>query len=122
MITIDEEIKKYERHAYTMRLAASPKMEEEYMQIVEWLKELKELKSPTATLSESIDGAINELELAVTLAEMNNSLAGNMKEEFQINKLLIKKYNRHIGWLKELKAYRETYPYGVDGYPPEGRK
>ena len=21
-------------------------------------------------------------------------------------------------WLKELKAYRETYPYGVEGYPP----
>ena len=25
-------------------------------------------------------------------------------------------------WLKELKAYRETYPYGVEGYPPRNEQ
>ena len=25
-------------------------------------------------------------------------------------------------WLKELKAYRETYPYGAEGYPPRAEQ
>ena len=36
-----------------------------------------------------------------------NVAEGQAREERQIAE-----------WLKELKAYRETYPYGVEGYPP----
>ena len=36
-----------------------------------------------------------------------NVAEGQAKEERQVAE-----------WLKELKAYRETYPYGVEGYPP----
>lgn len=36
-----------------------------------------------------------------------NVTEGQAREERQIAE-----------WLKELKAYRETYPYGVEGYPP----
>ncbi len=36
-----------------------------------------------------------------------NVAEGQAREERQIAE-----------WLKELKAYRKTYPYGVEGYPP----
>lgn len=40
-----------------------------------------------------------------------NVSEGQAREERQIAR-----------WLKELKAYRETYPYGVEGYPPRAEQ
>ena len=91
------------------------KKAKEHRQIVEWLKELKELKAPTATLSEQLDTAIKELEMAVFMGEANNALAENLSKEFKINEIVIRKCKKQIEWLKELQAYRKAYPHGVDG-------
>ena len=51
-------------------------------------------------------------------AEYHRPLGYSHETTANVAEMQAREERQFAEWLKELKAYRETYPYGVEGYPP----
>ena len=51
-------------------------------------------------------------------AEYHRPLGYSHESTANVAEMQAREERQFAEWLKELKAYRETYPYGVEGYPP----
>lgn len=71
----------------------------------------------------TLDEAVREAKTAAMIyrKEAHNCIqhGGSFYEEkARVFKEAVEENEQIAEWLEELKAYRETYPYGVEGYPP----